>query len=155
MIHETFMRAAIAEAQAAAQMGDVPVGAVAVQQGLIIGRGRNRKEAWQDPTAHAEMLALREAAQHVESWRLPQVTLYSTLEPCPMCAGALIQARVALLVYGADDPKTGAAGSWLNLLQAPLLNHRVVVIRGVLADEIQALMGDFFAKLREGKGNMT
>ena len=145
------MRAAITEARLAADIGDVPVGAVAVFQGQIIGRGHNRKEADHDPTAHAEILALREAAEARGSWRLPGVVLYSTLEPCPMCAGALIQARIETLVYAVDDPKTGAAGSVYDLLRAPFLNHRVTVIKGVLADEVEALMHDFFQALRRGK----
>jgi tRNA(adenine34) deaminase len=151
MSHENFMRAAIAEARLAARAGDVPVGAVAVYQGQIIGRGHNRKEITNDPTAHAEILALREAAADRASWRLPNVVLYSTLEPCAMCAGALVQARIGTLVYGADDPKAGAVGSVYDLLHTPFLNHRVEVIKGVLADEVEALMRDFFRALRQGK----
>lgn len=148
MAHEPFMREALREAQDAAAAGDVPVGAVAVWRGQIIGRGRNRKEEWRDPTAHAEILALRQAAAHRRSWRLPEVALYSTLEPCPMCAGALVQARIGLLVYAVDDPKTGAAGSVVDLLSLPYLNHRVMVVKGVLADEVAELMAAFFRALR-------
>ena len=153
MSHEKFMRAALAEAKEAALAGDIPVGAVAVWRGEIIGRGRNRKEAMRDPTAHAEVLALREAARSRGGWRLPGVTLYSTLEPCPMCAGALVQARISLLVYAVADPRTGAAGSVYDLLCSPLLNHRVEVRGGGLADEVEALMERFFREMREAKGS--
>jgi len=144
------MREALAEAEQALSHGDVPVGAVAVRDGVIVGRGHNRKEMDADPTAHAEMLALQEAARTLGGWRLVGVTLYCTLEPCPMCAGAMISARLPRLVYGADDPKLGAAGSVVELLRDPRLNHRVMVIRGVLAEESQALLERFFARLRGG-----
>lgn len=150
MSHEIFMRAALREAEAAANAGDVPVGAVAVWRGEIIGRGRNRKEEWGDPTAHAEILALREAARFRGGWRLPEVILYSTLEPCVMCVGAIIQARISLLVYGVADPKAGAVESVFDLLGSPLHNHRVEVVSGVLAEEIGALMARFFRSLRCG-----
>lgn len=143
-----WMREALVEAELALAHGDVPVGAVAVREGVIVGRGHNRKEADRDPTAHAEMLALREAARALGGWRLAKVTLYCTLEPCPMCAGAMLSARLDRLVYGADDPKAGAAGSVVELLRDPRFNHRVTVIRGVLADEAQALLERFFAGLR-------
>ncbi len=142
------MRLALAEAEKAAALGDVPIGALAVYEGQIIGRGHNRKEYDRDPTAHAEIIALREAAQALGSWRLIGVTLYCTLEPCAMCAGAMIQARLPLLVYAADDPKAGAGGSVLNLLEDERLNHRVEVIRGVLAEEAQAQIRAFFEGLR-------
>jgi len=143
-----WMREALAEAELALTHGDVPVGAVAVCEGAIVGRGHNRKEANGDPTAHAEMLALQEAARVLGGWRLAEVTLYCTLEPCPMCAGAMVSARLPRLVYGADDPKAGAAGSVVELLRDPRFNHRVTVIRGVLAEESQALLERFFAGLR-------
>ena len=143
-----WMRAALAEAEQALAHGDVPVGAVAVREGIIIGRGHNRKEADADPTAHAEMIALREAARALGGWRLAEVTLYCTLEPCPMCAGAMVSARLPRLVYGADDPKAGAAGSVVELLRDPRFNHRVSITRGVLAAESQALLERFFAGLR-------
>jgi len=146
--HEAYMREALTEAQAAYRQGDVPVGAVAVRGGRVIGRGHNCKEAWGDPTAHAEILALRQAAEEVGSRYLVDVTLYSTMEPCPMCAGALVLARVPLLVYAVDDPKAGAAGSVLDILDLPSLNHQVRVIRGVLADEARALLQSFFKELR-------
>jgi tRNA(adenine34) deaminase len=148
--HEFWMRQALEEAKLAVQAGDVPVGAVAVYQGEVIGRGHNRKEADRDPTAHAEMLALREAARTLGGWRLPGVTLYCTLEPCPMCAGAMVQARLPRLVYAAGDPKTGAAGSVLNLLEHGEMNHQVCVVRGVLAREAQEMLQSFFEGLREG-----
>jgi tRNA(adenine34) deaminase len=149
--HERWMRVALAEAAAAAEAGDIPVGAVVVWQGGVIGRGHNRKEALGDPTAHAEILALREAARTRGGWRLSGATLYVTLEPCPMCAGALVQARVDRLVFGVRDPKTGAAGSVYDLVRSPWLNHRVVVEAGVLADEVQAEMDAFFRRLREAR----
>ena len=148
MEHKRWMREAFAEAQAAAQAGDVPVGALVVWQGRIIGRGRNRREEWRDPTAHAEMLALREAAKVRGGWRLHGTTLYCTLEPCCMCAGALVNARVSQLVIGVRDEKAGAAGSVYDLVRSPWLNHQLEVISGVMAAEIEALMQAFFASLR-------
>ncbi len=142
------MRKALAEAEQALAHCDVPVGAVAVREGAIVGLGHNRKEHDADPTAHAEMIALRQAAQALGGWRLRGVTLYCTLEPCPMCAGAMIAARLPRLVYGADDPKAGAAGSVVELLRDPRFNHRVAVTRGVLAEEAQVLLERFFASLR-------
>ncbi len=143
-----WMRLALAEAQRAALHGDVPVGALAVHEGRVIGRGRNRREVDRDPTAHAELIALREASRALRHWRLDGVTLYCTLEPCAMCAGAMVLARLPRLVYAADDPKAGAAGSVLDILQHPRLNHRVQVERGVLAEEAAALLVGFFARLR-------
>ena len=142
------MREALREAAKAAAQGDVPVGAVAVREGRIVGRGYNRKEYDRDPTAHAEMLALREAARTLGGWRLIGVTLYCTLEPCVMCAGAMVQARLPRLVWAADDLKAGAGGSVLNVLQHERLNHRVEVIRGVLAEEAQEQLRAFFEQLR-------
>ena len=143
-----WMREALVEAERALAYGDVPVGAVAVRDGKIVGRAHNRKEADGDPTAHAEMIALREAARALGGWRLVGVTLYCTLEPCPMCAGAMVSARLPRLVYGADDPKAGAAGSVIELLRDPSFNHRVAVTRGVLVGEAQVLLERFFARLR-------
>ena len=148
MDHEKFMREAIAEAALAFQKGDVPVGAVAVRDGQIIGRGHNRREELKDPTAHAEMIALQQAAQTLGGWRLIGVTLYCTMEPCPMCAGAMVQARLPRLVYAVDDPKAGAAGSVMDLLRNEQLNHRVEVIAGVLTEEAEELMQRFFRLLR-------
>jgi tRNA(adenine34) deaminase len=147
--HEFWMREALAEAAKATALGDVPIGAVAVRDGTIIGRGYNRREADLDPTAHAEMFALRQAAHTIGEWRLPGITLYCTLEPCTMCAGAMILARLPRLIWAADDPKAGTGGSVMNLLCHPQLNHRVEVIRGVLADEAAAQIRQFFADLRE------
>lgn len=142
------MRLALAEAAQAPQTGDVPIGAVAVQNGRVIGVGRNRREADNDPTAHAELLALRAAAAALGRWRLHDVTLYCTLEPCPMCAGALVLARIPRLVYAAIEPKTGAAGSVVDLLRHPALPHRVDVFAGVLADDAAAQLQAFFGSLR-------
>ncbi|HEX2035294.1 MAG TPA: tRNA adenosine(34) deaminase TadA [Chloroflexota bacterium] len=143
------MRLALEEAQAAAEAGDVPVGAVAVLAGAVVGRQHNRKEDLADPTAHAELLVLREVANRLGRWRLPDVTIYCTMEPCAMCAGAMVQARIGRLVFAVDDPRAGAAGSVFNILQSPALNHQVQVTHGVLADEAQAQLAEFFAALRE------
>jgi tRNA(adenine34) deaminase len=145
---EQWMRAALAEAQAALPHGDVPVGAVVVRDGAVIGAGHNERERRQDPSAHAEMLALQEAARAVGSWRLLETTLYVTLEPCAMCAGAVVLARVPRVVYGTADPKAGAAGSVLDVLGEPRLNHRPEVLGGVLAPECAALLVEFFAGRR-------
>jgi tRNA(adenine34) deaminase len=144
-----FLRAAISEARLAEASGEVPVGAVLVHQGEIIGRGQNRVLREHDPTAHAEIVALRQAARCVENYRLvPGCTLYVTLEPCAMCAGAILHARVARLVYGAVDPKAGACGSVLGVLNHPQLNHKVEVSSGVLAQECGALLTEFFRARR-------
>ena len=147
---EHFMRLALEEARRAFNLGETPVGAVAVYEGQIIGRGHNSKETQRDPTAHAEILALQQAARARGGWRLLDVTLYCTMEPCPMCAGAMIQARLPCLVYAVDDPKAGAAGSILDLLRHPQLNHCVEVTRGVLSAEVAALLDEFFQGLRDG-----
>jgi tRNA(adenine34) deaminase len=143
-----FMQAALAQAAVAAARGEVPVGAVAVQYGTIIGQGYNRKESDLDPTAHAEMIALRQAAERLSNWRLLDVTLYCTLEPCPMCAGAMIQARLPRLVYGAPDLRFGSAGTILDLFAESRFNHRVAVTAGVLADEAAVMLQTFFRDLR-------
>ncbi len=142
------MQEALAEAAKAAALGDIPVGAVAVRDGMIVGRGYNRKEHDHDPTAHAEIFALREAARTLGGWRLIGVTLYCTLEPCSMCAGAMVQARLPHLVWATDDPKAGAGGSVMDLLNHERLNHRVQVTRGVLAEEARQQLQDFFKNLR-------
>jgi tRNA(adenine34) deaminase len=142
------MEIALVEARAARDRGEVPVGAVAVTDERVIGRGRNRTEELQDPVAHAEILALREAARALGSWRLLGVTLYSTLEPCAMCSGACVLARIERLVYGADDPKAGMSGSLATLPQDPRLNHRVEIVRGVLATECGELLRSFFRDRR-------
>jgi tRNA(adenine34) deaminase len=146
---QEWMRLALIEAGKAAELGEVPVGAVAVFDGRIIGSGFNRKESDQDPTAHAEMIALRQAAESLDNWRLIGVTLYCTLEPCPMCAGAMIQARLERLVYGAVDTRFGADGTVVDVLGEPAFNHRVEVTCGVLADEAGELLQQFFRTLRE------
>jgi len=148
MDHERWMREALAEARAAATVGEIPIGAVVVWNGAIIGRGHNRKETSADPTAHAEIVALREAAVNRRTWRLAGATLYCTLEPCVMCAGAMVNARIDRLVYGLRDPKAGAAGSVYDIVRSPWLNHRLQVQAGILADDIRALMESFFAGLR-------
>lgn len=145
---EDWMRLALAEAAKALASGDVPVGALALRGGEIIGRGHNRREADGDPCAHAELVAIQAAARHLGQWRLEGVTLYSTLEPCAMCAGAMVLARLPRLVYAAADPKAGAAGSVLNLLQHPALNHRVDCRGGVLAGEAARQLRSFFRQLR-------
>jgi tRNA(adenine34) deaminase len=145
---EYFMRLALREAGQALKHGDVPIGAVAVHAGEVIGAGHNEREARQDPTAHAELLALREAAREVGSWRVLETVLYVTLEPCAMCAGAIVLARIPRVVYGAADPKAGAAGSVLDVLGEPRLNHRPEVTGGLLALECGALLSEFFASRR-------
>jgi len=144
----TWMRVALDEARRAREHGDVPIGAVAVRDGVILARAHNRREADGDATAHAELIAIREVSRILGHWRLEGVTLYCTLEPCAMCAGAMILARLPRLVYGAPDPKAGAGGSVLDLLNHPQLNHRVEVTGGVLAEECAALIVEFFAELR-------
>src|SRR5690606_21261875 len=148
MDDQVWMRLALGEAEKALASGDVPIGAVAVLDGQVIGAGFNRREADQDPTAHAEMIAIRQAAQHIGHWRLEGVTLYCTLEPCAMCAGAMVLARLPRLIYAAPDPKAGAGGSILNILQHEALNHRVDVTSGLLADEAAEQIRAFFRKLR-------
>jgi len=144
-----FLQAAIAEAREAEASGEVPVGAVLVYNGEIIARGQNRVIRDHDPTAHAEIVALRHAARYVENYRLvPGCTLYITLEPCAMCAGAILHARVARLVYGAQDPKAGACGSVLSVMNHPALNHKVEVVSGLLADDCGALLTTFFRSRR-------
>jgi len=141
---ERFMRAALDEARAALEEGEIPIGAVVVREGRILGRGRNQRERLKDPTGHAEMIALSAAAAALPSWRLENCCLYVTLEPCCMCAGAIVLARIERLVYGAEDPKAGACGSLYNIPEDRRLNHRVVTVRGVLADECSAILRSFF-----------
>lgn len=149
---ETLMRAALAEAQAAAEAGEVPIGAVAAINGAIVARGQNRVLRDIDPTAHAEVVALRAAAQAVGNYRLLDCELFVTLEPCAMCGGAMIHARLARLVYGAEDPKAGAAGSVLEVVNHPRLNHRMQVTSGVLAEECGELLRGFFRERRQDFG---
>jgi tRNA(adenine34) deaminase len=145
---EYYMRLALREAERALDHDDVPIGAVVVHEGEVVAAARNERELRRDPTAHAEILALREAASRLDSWRLVDTVLYVTLEPCAMCAGAIVLARVPRVVYAADDPKAGAAGSVLDVLAEPRLNHRPAVARGLLAEEATALLRAFFASRR-------
>jgi tRNA(Arg) A34 adenosine deaminase TadA len=144
-----YLRAAIAEAQAAEAAGEVPVGAIVVQAGKIIGRGQNRVLRDSDPTAHAEIVAMREAGRHLGNYRIEDCTLYTTLEPCAMCAGAILHARITRLVYAAADPKAGACGSVLAVLNHPQLNHRVEVHSGLLGEECGTLLTNFFRQRRK------
>jgi tRNA(adenine34) deaminase len=149
---ESWMRQALRLAHSAAEQDEVPVGAIIVHQERVIARGWNQREQLKDPTAHAEMIAITQAASTLESWRLIDCTLYVTLEPCPMCAGAIVQARIPRIVYGARDPKAGAVDSLFQLLTDPRLNHSVQVTPGVLAAECGAALTEFFeAKRRLGK----
>lgn len=152
---QRWMRLALDEARCAADEGEVPVGCVVVADGRLVGRGHNRVEALQDPTAHAEILALSAAANTLESWRLTGASVYVTAEPCAMCMGALLQARVERLVYGAPEPKFGACGSRLDLTRVEGLNHTVRVDRGLLADESAALMRSFFKSVRNDPGRTS
>lgn len=145
-----FMREAIKEAARARALGDVPIGAVVVHRGEVIARGFNRREAWQDPCAHAELIAMRRAAEHLGSWRLEECTLFVTLEPCPMCAGTIVNARVPRVVFGALDAKAGAVRSLYAMLEDPRLNHRVKV-ETCLAQECAQGLSEFFRELRASK----
>ena len=150
---ERWMRLALDEARAAEALGEVPVGAVIVRGGELVSRGHNLTHTLQDPSAHAEMVAIRRAAQAIGHWRLLDCTLYVTLEPCAMCSGGIVLARVPRLVYAAPDPKAGMCGSLENLVQYPRLNHRVELVAGVLADEAGDLLRAFFRARRRGKTN--
>ncbi len=153
MDHAAFMREALGEAEKAFARGEVPIGAVVVLDGQIIGRGHNLREQEKDGTAHAEMLALREAFGNVGDWRLNGTTIYSTIEPCPMCAGALVLSRVKTLVYGATDPKAGAVDSVIDVVRQQRFNHQVEVVAGVLEEECRDIIRRFFKDLREKKDN--
>jgi tRNA(adenine34) deaminase len=145
---EEGMEAALREAEISAEHDEVPVGCVIVQDGIIVGRGHNQVEGLHDATAHAEILAIGAASNTLDSWRLSDCTLYVTLEPCSMCAGAIILARLGRLVYGADDPKAGACGSVLDVIHEPRLNHRLPVTSGVLAGHCGGILKDFFVRKR-------
>ena len=145
---ETYMAMALDEARAAAEIGEVPIGAVVVCDGAVVSRAHNRREVDHDPTAHAEMLAIKEASSKLGRWRLSDCTVYATLEPCPMCAGAMHAARIGRLVYGATDPKAGAVGTLYDLSSDERLNHRFEYSAGMLAEESAALLQEFFARLR-------
>lgn len=149
MSYDQWMMEAIREAEQAEAKGEVPIGAVVVREGEIIGRGHNLRESHQDPTAHAEMIAIREAARLLGGWRLAGCELYVTLEPCPMCAGAILLSRLDTLIYGAYDPKGGCAGTLMNLPRDDRFNHQVEVVGGILEQECGELLRDFFRKLRE------
>ena len=149
--HEKWMRHALGEAEKARELDETPVGAIIVRKGKIVGRGFNRVETFKDPTAHAEIIAIGAAAQQTGYERLDDTVMYVTLEPCTMCAGAIILARIPLLVYGAVDPKTGACGSLYNICRDERLNHNVDVIPGILEPECSGILKDFFRTLRERK----
>ncbi|MBN2908207.1 tRNA adenosine(34) deaminase TadA [Polycladomyces sp. WAk] len=147
--YEKWMKAAIEEAEKAWKIGEVPIGAVIVRNGEIIGRGHNLRETAKDPTLHAEMIAIRQAAERLGGWRLIGCSLYVTLEPCPMCAGAIVQSRIEKVVFGASDPKAGCAGTLMNLLEDERFNHQAEVIPGVMAEQCGSLLTHFFRDLRE------
>jgi tRNA(adenine34) deaminase len=149
MSDEDFMRLALQEAHAAAEHGDVPVGAVAVSDGQVVATAHNERELGGDPTAHAEVLVLRRAAERMRSWHLSGLSVYVTLEPCPMCAGALVAARVKRLVYGTPDPQAGAVYSLYNIVQDPRLTHRCEVTFGVLSEQCSAVLQRFFQSRRQ------
>ena len=146
--HESWMRVALEEAAMASVNGEIPVGAIVVAGDRIVGRGHNRSIGLSDPTAHAEVMALRDAGARIGNYRLPETIMYVTLEPCPMCAGALLHARVGNLVFGARDSEIGAAGSAMNLLESPLTNHRCQVIAGILETDCSERLEQFFALRR-------
>ncbi len=146
-----WMLEALAEARLALEQGDVPVGAVIVKEGKIIGRGHNQREACHDPSGHAEIMALRQAGQAIGSWRLTGAEMYVTLEPCPMCTAAIVQAKLFQVVYGLDDPRLGACGSLLNLAQFPGFDHDVAIRSGLMMEESLALLQDFFAAKRKDR----
>ncbi|AFL98510.1 MULTISPECIES: tRNA adenosine(34) deaminase TadA [Desulfitobacterium] len=148
MNHQDYMRLALEEARIAFEYGEVPIGAVVVHDNQVIAKAHNEKELRQDPTAHAEVLAVQRATQALGVWRLSEATLYVTLEPCPMCAGSLVQARLKTLVFGAADLKGGAVGSVTNVLDVNRWNHRVEVVAGILEEECSQILKDFFRKLR-------
>nr|WP_191988713.1 tRNA adenosine(34) deaminase TadA [Lacticaseibacillus daqingensis] len=145
---EDYMQLALQEAHDAGRIGEVPIGAVIVHDGVVVGRGHNLREHSQDSTLHAEILAIQEACMTLKTWRLEDCDLFVTLEPCPMCAGAMINSRIRTCYYGAADPKAGVAGTLLDLLQDPRFNHQVQVVPGVRADEAAKLLQDFFRGIR-------
>jgi tRNA(adenine34) deaminase len=148
-MHQYFMQLALAEAEAAFGEGEVPVGAVIVHEGRVIASAHNQRESLHDPTAHAEMIAITQAAEALQSWRLDGCTLYVTLEPCPMCAGAILQARIPQVVYGTADPKAGAVRTLFRLLEDPRLNHRVEIVTDVLAEPCGRILTRFFQEQRK------
>ncbi|MEK6679257.1 MAG: tRNA adenosine(34) deaminase TadA [Nitrospirota bacterium] len=148
---ERFMQIALNEAEKAAEEGETPIGAVAVLNRKIIAKARNKREIWNDPTAHAEIIALKKTAKKLNRWRLTGLTLYVTLEPCAMCAGAMVLARIDRLVFGCTDPKAGACGTLYNILQDKRLNHQVEITTGVMEKECSALLKKFFKQLRSNR----
>ena len=146
--HEQWMRRAMQQAQLAFEMNEVPVGAVIVHEGRVIAEACNQRETLKDPTAHAEMIAITQAAQALESWRLLNCVLYVTLEPCPMCAGAIVQARIPTVIYGTTDPKAGACHTLYQITSDPRLNHQTSVLGGVLKEECRGILQEFFAVQR-------
>lgn len=150
-MHENYMKLAIEEAKKAWEMDEVPIGAIVVYKGEVIGRGHNLRENEQSPSAHAEMLAIQEASEYLNSWRLEDTTLYVTLEPCVMCSGAIVMSRIPHVVYGASDPKGGCSGSLMNLIEDSRFNHRSTVERGVLAEECGEMLRLFFREKRAKK----
>ena len=151
---QKYMQIALEEAQKAADLGEIPIGAVLVIDGEIITKAHNMRETWKDATAHAEMIVIREACEKLDRWRLSGATLYVTIEPCPMCAGAIVMSRISRLVYGSPDSKAGAAESLFNVVNNPALNHMVDVVSGVCTEECTKAMKDFFRKRRiEAKQN--
>ncbi len=150
-----YMKAAIDQAKIAEENGDVPIGAVIVYKNRIIAKAYNQREQLQDPTAHAEIIALTQAAAFLENWHLHDCTIYVTLEPCPMCAGALVLARIDRLVYGCDDPKTGAVKSLYNITTDDRLNHKIKVTPGILADDCSSLLQEFFTRRRKQNKNSS
>ncbi|NLP45458.1 MAG: nucleoside deaminase [Epulopiscium sp.] len=147
--HEKYMKIALQLAQKACQQDEVPIGALIVYDGKIIGEGYNQRNMQKNPLAHAEIQAIHQASKYIGDWRLEDCQMYITLEPCPMCAGAIVQARIPQVIIGADNPKAGCAGSILNLLQEPHFNHQVEIIRGVLKEESSLVLKNFFKQLRK------
>ncbi len=151
--HEHYMRMAMREAERAMEAGEVPVGCVIVHEDRIIAKGHNQRELLQDPTAHAELLAITAAAAHLGSWRLENTRLYVTLEPCPMCSGAIILARIPEVYFGATDPKAGCCGTLMNLLEDKRFNHQPAVVGGLLAEECGSMLSSFFREIRQRQKN--
>ena len=147
-MHEKYMKMAIAQAKKAAALGEVPIGCVIVYEGKVIGRGYNRRKTDKNTLSHAELNAIKKASKKMGDWRLEDCTMYVTLEPCQMCSGAIVQARIPRVVMGCMNPKAGCAGSILNLLDEPRFNHQVEIVKGVLEDECSAILTDFFKALR-------
>lgn len=152
-VDEKYMQIALKEAEKAEKKGEVPIGAVIVHEDKVIATGYNHRETTQTTLSHAELIAIEKANKVLNSWRLEDCILYVTLEPCPMCAGAIVQSRIKRVVYGASDPKAGCAGTLMNLLQEDMFNHQVEVTSGVLKEECSALLSDFFRQLRKEKKN--